>query len=153
MTTLWRISDHADLSGIGGLHSSGRWNSRGRPIVYLAESPAAAMLERLVHLFDDEGGRLPSSYQLLEVLADEVPVKQLLPEVRPEWRERPALTQLLGDEWLAQAESALARVPSAIAPRTWNYLLNPLHPEAARLKIVSATRELFDNRLLRFASR
>ena len=27
--TLWRISQHADLSGVGGLYASGRWHTRG----------------------------------------------------------------------------------------------------------------------------
>jgi RES domain-containing protein len=152
MATFWRISEFADLTGVGGVLSAGRWNSRGKPIVYLAESPAAAMLERLVHLLDDEGGRLPPSYQLLEISAGEVAVKQLLLRAPVGWAERILLTRFLGDEWLDQAETALARVPSAIVPRTWNYLLNPDHPDAAKLKIESATREHFDNRFFRFGS-
>ena len=40
---LWRISRHRDLSGEGGLRAAGRWHEAGRPVVYLAESPAAAM--------------------------------------------------------------------------------------------------------------
>ena len=31
---LWRISNHASLSGEGGLHASGRWHTRGRRVVY-----------------------------------------------------------------------------------------------------------------------
>ncbi len=50
-------------------------------------------------------------------------------------------------------ETPFARVPSAIVPRTWNYLLNPLHPDAKRLEIAEVIRERFDNRLFRFGSR
>jgi hypothetical protein len=39
---LWRISRHRDLRGIGGLKAAGRWHYAGDPIVYLAETPAAA---------------------------------------------------------------------------------------------------------------
>ncbi|MCY4342614.1 MAG: RES family NAD+ phosphorylase [Gammaproteobacteria bacterium] len=46
---LWRISSHADLGGLGGVHRSGRWRSRGVPVVYLSESPALALLEVLVN--------------------------------------------------------------------------------------------------------
>ena len=46
---LWRISNHLSLAGEGGLRASGRWYSRGRRIVYCAQSPAAALLEILVH--------------------------------------------------------------------------------------------------------
>jgi RES domain-containing protein len=46
---LWRISRHRDLSGAGGMRAAGRWHEAGRPVVYLAESPAAALLEVCVH--------------------------------------------------------------------------------------------------------
>ena len=35
--------------------------------------------------------------------------------------------------------SALARVPSSLLPVTFNSLLNPLHPEAARIRIAATT--------------
>src|SRR5258708_24818254 len=70
MTTLWRISEHSDLSGEGGLRASARWHTRGKPIVYLGDSPSSCMVERLVHLFDTEGA-LPETYNLLEIEAPE----------------------------------------------------------------------------------
>ena len=45
---LWRISNYADLAGTGGLVDNARWHSKGRRIVYLADSPASALLELLV---------------------------------------------------------------------------------------------------------
>jgi len=65
---LWRISNYADLTGVGGLHASGRWHSRGRRIVYLADHPASALLEMLVHLDRD---LIPNSYRLLRVMVPE----------------------------------------------------------------------------------
>jgi RES domain-containing protein len=47
---LWRISNYADLSGEGGRRAEGRWHERGRPVVYLAEHAALALLETMVHL-------------------------------------------------------------------------------------------------------
>ena len=35
---------------------------------------------------------------------------------------------------------ALARVPSAIMPNTWNFLLNPEHPEAGEIRIIEIAR-------------
>lgn len=63
---LWRISNYKDLKGLGGLKASGRWHNRGVPIVYLAETPALAMLEVLVH-FDMTLDEIPKHYQLLEI--------------------------------------------------------------------------------------
>ena len=63
---LWRISNHVDLSGEGGRRAAGRWSHQGRRVVYLAEHPALAMLETLVHLEVDVED-LPSTYRLIEV--------------------------------------------------------------------------------------
>jgi RES domain-containing protein len=50
-------------------------------------------------------------------------------------------------------ETPLVRVPSAIAPQTWNYLLNPEHPDAKQVQVAEVIREQFDNRLFRFGAR
>lgn len=149
MASLWRISNYANLEGRGGEKFASRWSSLGKRIVYLAESPAGALLEVLVHL-QFEADEIPDEYQLLEV---EVPAgvepRDLVPNPRSGWRDRISVSQRLGDGWLKSRESPIARVPSAIVPRTWNVLLNPLHPEASKVKVVSIIRERFDTRLLR----
>lgn len=155
MTTLWRISNYVDLSGEGANIASGRWHTKGRPTVYLAESPASAMLERIVHLMDaNEDGFLPQFYQLLKIdVPDDLPIKQLNTLAPADWKEQIEFTRSLGDAWLASQETPLARVPSVIVPRTWNYLLNPEHPDAKRVVVAEVIRERFDNRLFRFGSR
>ena len=153
MTTLWRISSYHDLNGEGGLAASARWHTQGRLVVYLGESPAGAMLERIVHL-QEGSGKLPQMYDLLEVVAPEsVAITELLPLADTGWKENLDSTRRLGDAWLASRETPLARVPSAIMPRTWNVLLNPEHPDAAQLRVASVIRERFDNRLFRFGPR
>ena len=155
MTTLWRISGYLDLSGEGGLGASGRWHTEGRLIVYLADAPAGSLLERIVHMtdmVDDEF--LPQFYQLLKIdVPDDLPIKQLNTLAPAGWKEQIEFTRGLGDAWLASKETPLARVPSAIAPRTWNYLLNPEHPDAKQVVVAEVIRERFDNRLFRFGSR
>jgi len=39
-----------DLTGTGARLYGGRWNSEGKPAIYLASSRALALLEVLVHL-------------------------------------------------------------------------------------------------------
>ena len=154
MTTLWRISDFIDLSGKGGRGASARWHTAGRLIVYLADCPAGALLERIVHMTDMiEDAFLPQFYQLLKVaVPDELGLKQLNTIAPVDWKERPEFTRNLGDAWLASMETPLARVPSAIAPQTWNYLLNPEHPEAKQVTVAEVIKEQFDNRLFRFGA-
>lgn len=153
MSTLWRISSHADLSGEGGRISSARWHTRGKPVVYLADSPASAMLERMVHL-QSGSGKLPQMYDLLSIeVPENLSIKDLLSLTEAGWRENLDFTRSLGDAWLAAGETAMARVPSAIMPRTWNYLLNPEHPGSKRVRVEEVIRERFDNRLFRFCAR
>ncbi|MGA3070485.1 MAG: RES family NAD+ phosphorylase [Terracidiphilus sp.] len=157
MMTLWRISKYADLSGEGGRIGSARWHTMGRPVVYLTESPAGAMLERIVHMIDldrNRDGNLPLTFQLLQVaIPEELAIKALSTIAPADWKERPEYTQQVGDGWLASTETALARVPSAIAPRTWNYLLNPAHPDAKQVQVAEVIKERFDNQLFRFGAR
>jgi RES domain-containing protein len=155
MITLWRISNYLDLSGEGARGASGRWHTMGRPVVYLAENPASAMLERVVHLTDkNEEGILPSFFQLLQIsVPDEILIKPLSTLAPIDWRDHFESTRPIGDTWLASLETPLARVPSAIVPRTWNYLLNPEHSDAKQVLIAEVIRERFDNRLLGFGTR
>lgn len=147
---LWRISNHVDLSGLGGLRAGGRWHTRGRPVVYLSESPATALLEILVHLEVDVLGDPPASYRLLRIEApDEMPTADLADALPADWTEQQALSRAAGDAWLASAATALARVPSAVVPFVHNVLLNPLHPAAATIRIRDVHEIPFDRRLFR----
>jgi RES domain-containing protein len=143
---LWRISDFADLMGWGGLMRPARWHAMTRPLVYLADHPASALLEILVHLEVDRDD-LPTNYQLIAVeCPDDIRFDDTagLPD---DWRSNASATQGIGDRWLVRETSALLRVPSAIVPYTWNWLLNPRHRDAGHLWVTEAIRVSFDPRL------
>ena len=146
---LWRISNHRTLDGRGGLETSARWHTQGRPIVYLAESVAGALTEVLVHL-ELSPAHLPKSYRLLKVeVPDEISIEALSAKALGEtWANDETLTRTVGDQWLASKRTALLRVPSAIIPETFNLLLNCAHEEARRLKIVSHREYPWDLRLI-----
>lgn len=148
---LWRVSNYADLSGEGGRRVAARWHERGRPTVYLAEHPALALLETLVHL-DIDPDELPSHYQLLTVeVPHDVAVEDLtetaLAAQIANWRQAPDETRQLTRSWFGERRTALFRVPSVIVPAAYNYLLNPLHPEAARIAVAARETVRYDARL------
>lgn len=122
--------------------AAGRWNRVGRPITYLADSSALAMLEVLVHL---DVAAMPPPFQLIAVDAPpdlaltDWPADQDATDMR--------LTSDWGDAFLRANRSALARVPSVVAPGGWNLLLNPLHADAARMTVAGAQRWPWDARL------
>lgn len=142
---LWRISRHRNLSGAGGIRAAGRWHYAGRRIVYLAESPAAALLEVCVHTSAND---VPPEFTLLKVEGPDVDVPSIRMDELPEdWRWRLEVTHDLGSAYLERNESVLLRVPSAIVPETMNYLFNPSHPQAAEFRIAEAIAYPFDPRL------
>ncbi len=149
---LWRISNHADLSGEGGRLAAGRWNYLGRRVVYLAEHPALALLETLVHL-ELDAEDLPDRYRLLTVEApDDVSIAELsagqLDRDWPDWRSNAETTRSLAEGFFADAQHALLRMPSALVPEARNAMLNPAHPDARQFRIVSDVSAAFDPRLL-----
>lgn len=147
---LWRISNHVSLAGDGGMRASGRWHTRGRRIVYCSESPAAALLEILVH-FEIDVRDLPAKYRLLKLHApDDLIIEHVnAADLPADWIERTDLTRAMGDRWLRAARSPLLRVPSAVVPETSNVLLNPLHSDASRVGVEEVSEHALDPRLLK----
>jgi len=143
---LWRISRHRDLSGAGGLHAPGRWHERGMRLVYLADSPAGALLESCVHT---SAGDVPPSYILLAIsVAEDISIEVVdVNKLPSDWADSPGVTREIGSAWLRSHRSALLRVPSALVPATFNYLLNPLYADAARPRIQSVYEYPFDPRI------
>jgi RES domain-containing protein len=150
--TAWRITKArhaaAAFDGEGARRAGGRWSSPGIPLVYTAESAALAALEVLVHL--DAG--LLDRYVLIPCTFPEDLVLRLdRRRLRAGWRAYPAPTglQQLGDAWSKSRVSAVLDVPSVLIDKHSNYLLNPAHPDFARVKIGTPGPFDFDARLLK----
>jgi RES domain-containing protein len=146
--TLWRISRHDDLDGLGGERSDGRWHTaaKGKRIVYLAEHPAVALLEMLANL-KGSPRLFPDAYRMMKIAGLESVSVESVGALDEDWRERVEATRAVGDAWLMERRSALLRVPSAPSPESWNYLLNPLHAEATGLAVEWARWVRYDRRL------
>lgn len=149
----WRILKRRyqdePLSGEGARRVGGRWNHRGTPVVYLAESIALATLEVLVHLQDLD--TLPK-YVLRRFSFDATLVQELpRPHLPVDWAmfPHPQSTKIIGEEWISGGSSVLLKVPSAVSPQEANYLLNPLHPDVEKIEIGSILEHAFDPRLTR----
>lgn len=137
------------LDGAGGLHTSGRWHSKGHPIVYTASSAALAALEVLVHV---DPLIAPSDLRLLTIdVPDDLSREEIdVAALPPGWSKvpAPAALQSMGATWLTTGRSAVLLVPSAIIPIERNVLVNPRHPEARRIQLISEEAFSFDSRLL-----
>ena len=132
------------------MRTPGRWHFRGRRVVYCAQSPAAALLEILVH-FEIDIQDLPVRYRLLKIEApDDVQIERVSVDDLPvNWPQKTEVTRELGEGWLVKGSAALLSVPSAIVPETFNILLNPAHQDAKRIVVVQTGEHAIDPRLLK----
>ena len=133
------------FDGEGAFRFGGRWNRRGTRMIYTAGSIALAALEMLVHLEDDDL-IFAYSYIVAHIPAELIlSVKDFRP-LPKNWSTSPtpASLQQLGDDWVREQTSAVLEVPTAIVPLEKNYLLNPAHPDFAKLKLEKPERFIFD---------
>jgi len=143
----WALRPKLDFKD-GSCDSSARWHSAGRRVLYLADSPAGALLEARVHLVAHPL-RLPRSYLLHEVLVPATAPRAVLPvdSLPPRWKKRQRWSRAVGDEWQQRGSTAILRVPSAVVEGAWNFVLNLEHTGLARLRVRSCDPHRFDPRL------
>ena len=150
---VWRLCSavYADTAfdGEGARLFGGRWSLPGTALSYTAESRALAIVEVLANT--DEPERL---MRLAWVLVPaEIPVELIEKPARyPEnWQQspRPRAVQEFGTAWAHALRSVALRVPSAVVPGEFNYLLNPAHPDFKHVNLGEAEPFSFDPRLAR----
>src|SRR5262249_3491565 len=56
-------------------------------------------------------------------------------------------TRESGTGWAKSLRSAVLRVPCALVPKAFNYLVNPLHPDSAKIRVSAPEPLRFDTRL------
>jgi RES domain-containing protein len=148
---LWRLArwPHRALDGEGGRLYDGRWHSRGTPVIYAASRLSLAALELLAHL---DPSTVPADLHAFELeLPDEVAADAVELDALPTGWAEPGSTlcRPFGDAWLAAGRTVALQVPSAIVPEESNFLLNPRHPDAARLVAPRHRAFSFDPRIVR----
>lgn len=79
-------------------------------------------------------------------------IKTIDTKVLPEnWREFEAysLLQKIGSEWFNSKETLILKVPSAVIPQEYNYIINTEHPDFKKNIVLVRTESYFwDERLL-----
>lgn len=148
----WRLTTQRAIekafSGQGARRAGGRWNGKGIPLVYAADSLSLAALEVLVHFDVDIA---PLRYHAFRVEIPDDAVHVLSTRSLPRnWRAIPPAQQTmkLGSEWADGMRSLALAVPSVIIPTQQNILINPRHPRFGEIRIASPRGFSFDRRLI-----
>lgn len=145
----WRIADGRfdPFSALGALLVGGRWNSPGRGVIYASRSFAGAMLECLAHAGI---GRVPARHVVIEIsIAGDIAVERQDEDSLPAgWDHRDLrVARSVGDAWLRDRRSAVLLVPSVVARKESNALLNPMHRDFARITAGQPEPVVWDARL------
>lgn len=136
-----------DLSGEGARLNGGRWNHPGTSCIYTAETRALSLLEYAAHVSIDDIPRA-LSFTCLEVPDDAIETIALgqLPGNWTLW-PHPKGSRDFGDDLLLSAGSLVLKLPSAIVPDEFNYVINPSHSRIKEVRIVSVRDYAYDVRL------
>ncbi len=147
---LWRIAAgaHPVWSGEGARLFGQRWNPPGFPAIYAGTSFAVCLVELLVHANRKSP---PSAARFVEaIVPDDVSREMFVPASHPGWDDLRdmSVAQAFGRDWIQNRRSALLVVPSVVtAGRDTNVVVNPDHPDAARISIGPETAVALDRRL------
>ena len=153
---VWRIARERFLetayTGEGAWLYAGRWNPIRTRMVYTSTSLALAAVELFVNLEPRDAPEdlvaVSATWLDGEVSIETVPVEALPPDWRAlEHRELRAM----GAAWITARRFAAWMVPSAAVEGEWNVLLNPAHPDFAKITLAEPRSFRFDPRMFKHA--
>jgi RES domain-containing protein len=127
----------------GAFLQPGRWHPQGTRVIYAAQCASLAVLETLIHA----GGRkIPPRVITRIDIPDNLSIESA------SWMEIPA-SQQFGERWVTEARTAVLRVPSiAVNRMESNFVLNPRHPDFARIRHADPEQFVFDPRFFALAA-
>ena len=135
----------------GSLFASGmrgRWNSAGNKVLYAAESIPLAFLENMVRR---QGVGFNNDFRIMFIsVPDPVSMEVIsMDGLSPAWRNPNDYSACLplGDKWYQDGKSIALKVPSAVMPEAFNYVINTLHREYSKVELVEVTNLVPDPRI------
>jgi RES domain-containing protein len=148
---LFRISKKAIADNLRSSGRQNRWNHDGQYVIYTGSSRSLSTLEMVVHR---NSISILDNYlmMLISVPDNESLVKEVIPAKLPvQWRSMAAYGALqhLGSAWYESQDSLLLKVPSAVIPKEYNYIINTRHPDFSnKISLLKREDYFWDKRLL-----
>lgn len=148
---LFRISSEEFCKQLISSENSNRWNRRGEYVIYVGSTRSLLTFDLVVHrnfIKPDINHKVmvisvPDSDELVKTITTK--------ELPSNWRRFEAYTDLqkIGSDWYNSKETLLLKVPSAVIPSEYNYIINTVHPNFKQhMKLVRIEEYFWDKRLI-----
>ena len=127
---------------------NGRWASAGKHVIYCAENIPLAFLESMIRR---QGVGFNDDFKTVFIdIPDDLHIEVLDENtLDPDWRNAYNYShcQPAGNKWFDDMRVPVLKVPSAVMPGCYNYVINTLHPDFKHIKIIAVTALVPDNRI------
>jgi RES domain-containing protein len=149
---VFRISQATFASKLSSSGSANRWNNKGQYVIYTGSSRSLSTLELIVH---KNSIKPDVNYKIMVISIADLDrlIKQVYISALPSnWRSLSAypILQQIGCDWYSNQESLVLKVPSAIIPNEFNYVINTEHPDFKKnVKFVRKEGYYWDDRLFK----
>ena len=148
---VFRISREEYSKSLLTSGSANRWNLKGQLVLYAGSTRSLSSLELVVNK-----GAVKPSFQykvmVISIADDDYLIKQIkINELPANWRSIAAYPDLqnIGAGWYNKRESLVLKIPSAIIPFEFNYIINTEHAEfVTKVSLVRTEDYFWDSRLL-----
>jgi RES domain-containing protein len=127
---------------------SGRWNGDGRKVIYTAESIPLAFLENMIRR---KGVGFNYDFKTMII---EIPDALDFTEIKTSsldaaWRNFKDYSkcQRIGNAWYDKGDTAVLKVPSAVLPDNFNYVINTSHTDYKKIVLLDTTDLVPDARI------
>ena len=131
--------------------SANRWNLAGQKVIYAGSSRSLSTLELVVHTGAIKPG-IRYKVMVMHIADQDHLIKHIMTKNLPgNWRKINAYPNLqkIGSEWYESQDSLILKVPSAVIPQEYNYIINTIHPEYGQcVKLIKTENYFWDERLI-----
>jgi RES domain-containing protein len=131
-----------------GSGNEGRWCSNGRKVIYTSSSVALACLENILRR---SGSGFSADFKtIFYEIPDDIIIEEVrLKDMKSDWRLHSSYhyCQAIGNKWYDKKDPLILKVPSAIIPDEFNYVLKTTATGIDRIKIMDVKPFMPDERL------
>ncbi|RYZ95140.1 MAG: RES domain-containing protein [Sphingobacteriaceae bacterium] len=149
---IFKIADERYSKSIGASGTPNRWNKSGQFVAYAASSRSLATLEMMARRSCIMPSKIVYKMMVLSFNDDDSLIRHIKASDLPQdWNKLNAYPKLqeIGSAWYSKQETLILKVPSAIVPREYNFVINTKHPLfSANVNLVRSEAYFWDERLL-----